>query len=148
MKKFFKLPSLLRWIICIGTYWVTAVLYPYNFYYQETYIPKMSFVQVLILAGITAMLGTLMYLMLQILNGVGKWIGMKKNLILYFLYHMVFCTGFAYLTDYFYDPIKIEPLQLYLLLGFFPAMLCSIVFSYQVSHPEEKKEMAGAEKNQ
>ncbi len=147
MKDFFKLRTILCWIICVGAYWVSALLYPYNFYYQETYAPNMTFVQLLILIGITALLGTGMHLMMYFIGLVGKYIGMKKNLALYFLYYFVFCGAYAFATDYFLDIIKIEPFWLYLLLGFFPAMLCSIVYSYHRSHRrlERKKTEAKQE---
>lgn len=134
MKELFKLRTILCWIICIGSYWVTAILYPYNFYYQETYIPEMSFVQILILLGITVVLGTVMHLMMQGVGAIGKYIGMKKNLAFYFLYYFVLCSLFTFGTDKLLTAIKIEPFWLYLLLGFFPAMLCSIVYSYHMSH--------------
>lgn len=139
MKELFKLRTILCWIVCVGAYWVTAILYPYNFYYQGTYIPQMSLVQVLIFAGITVVLGTLMHLLMQIICAVGKYIGMKKNLILYFLYYFAFCSLFAFGTDKLYTPIKIEPNLLYLLLGFFPAMLCSIIYSYHASQKKVKE---------
>ncbi len=134
MKELFKLRTILCWIICIGSYWVTAALYPYNFYYGESYIPEMTFVELLILMGITALLGTGMHLLMQLVCALGKWIGMKKNLVFYFLYHFVICSLFAFTTDKLIAVIKIEPDWLYLLLGFFPAVLCSIVYSYHVSH--------------
>ncbi len=147
MKDFFKLRTILCWIICVGAYWVSALLYPYNFYYQETYAPNMTFVQLLILIGITALLGTGMHLIMYFIGLVGKYIGMKKNLALYFLYHFVLCGAYAFATDYFLDIIKIEPFWLYLLLGFFPATLCSIVYSYHRSHRrlERKKTEAKQE---
>ena len=102
----------------------------------------MTFLQLLILMGITAALGTVMHFLLLGLCALGKWIGMKKSLILYFLYEFILCTLYAFVTDWALDFIKIEPIQLYLLLGFFPAMLCSIVYSYHVSHKKiEKKQV-------
>ncbi len=134
MKELFKLRTILCWIICVGAYWITAILYPYNFYYHETYIPEMNFVQILIFAGITVVLGTVMHLLMQGIGAVGKYIGMRKNLLLYFLYYFVICSAFAFGTDKLLSAIKIEPFGIYLLLGFLPAMLCSIIYSYHVSH--------------
>ncbi len=134
MKELFKLRTILCWIICVGAYWVSAFLYPYNFYYQDTYVPAMTFLQILILLGITVVLGTGMHLLMQGICAVGKWIGMKKNLVLYFLYYFVICGLFAYGTDVLIPFIKIEPFWMYLLLGFLPAMLCSIIYSYHMSH--------------
>ncbi len=139
MKDLFKLRTFLCWIVSIGGYWVTAVLYPYNFYYQETYIPDMTFLQVLTFAGITLLLGTAMHLLMQGVCAAGKYIGMKKNLLLYFAYYFVLCTLFAYATDKALSFIKIEPFGIYILIGFLPAMLCSIIYSYHVSHGERPK---------
>lgn len=134
MKELFKLRTILCWIICVGAYWLTAILYPYNFYYQDTYIPAMSLVQILLFMGITVVLGTVMHLLMQGVVAVGKYIGMKKNLLLYFLYYFVICSTFAFGTDKLLSAIKIEPFGIYLLLGFLPAMLCSIIYSYHMSH--------------
>lgn len=134
MKELFKLRTILCWIICVGAYWITAVLYPYNFYYRQTFLPAMSVVQILIFLGITVVLGTVMHLLIQGLNSIGKYIGMKKNLLLYFLYCFGACSLFAFGSDKLLSAIKIEPFGIYLLLGFFPAMLCSIIYSYHVSH--------------
>ncbi|MBO5214294.1 MAG: hypothetical protein J6B86_05945 [Clostridia bacterium] len=141
MKELFKLRNILCWIICVGAYWITALLYPYNFYYQQTYLPAASFVQILIFMGITVVLGTVMYLLMQGVGAIGKYIGMKKNLLLYILYYFVICSLFAFGSDKLLSAIKIEPFGIYLLLGFFPAMLCSIIYSYHVSHrPVEESE--------
>ncbi|MBQ1965374.1 MAG: hypothetical protein II348_01715, partial [Clostridia bacterium] len=93
-----------------------------------------SLVQLLLFAGITALLGSVLFLLMQGLNAVGKFIAMKKNLLLYFLYNLILCTGFAWGTDKLLNIIKIEPFGIYLLLGLIPAMLCSIIYSYHVSH--------------
>ena len=142
MKKLFNLKTLLYWLVCIGTYLMTAALYPYNFYLLDVYTPKMTFLQLLTWAGIMIGLGTVMFLLLMGLNAIGKWIAMKKNLILYFLYTFVFCTAYTFGTDYFLDIIKIEPHQLFLLLGFFPALLFSIIYSYYATHQNRSKEKA------
>ncbi|MBQ5743322.1 MAG: hypothetical protein IIV79_03910 [Clostridia bacterium] len=134
MKKFFKMRIFLCWLVCIFGYWLTALLYPYNFYCQENYLPAASLVQLLLFAGITALLGSVLFLLMQGLNAVGKFIAMKKNLLLYFLYNLILCTGFAWGTDKLLNIIKIEPFGIYLLLGLIPAMLCSIIYSYHVSH--------------
>ena len=134
MKELFKLRNILCWIICVGAYWITALLYPYNFYYQQTFLPAASFVQILLFMGITVVLGTVMHLLMQGVGAIGKYIGMKKNLLLYILYYFVICTLYAFGTDKLLSAIKIEPFGIYLLLGFFPAMLCSIIYSYHVSH--------------
>ena len=134
MKNLFKIRTLLLWIICIGSYWVSAVLYPYNFYYQDSYLPGMPFPKILAMMGITLVLGTVLYVLLLGLNAIGKYIGMKKNLLLYALYHFAFCSLFAFGADKLLTVIKIEPFGLYLLLGVFPAVLYSIIYSYHVSH--------------
>ncbi|MBO5247771.1 MAG: hypothetical protein J6B54_00545 [Clostridia bacterium] len=134
MKELFKLRTILCWIATIGAYWLTALLFPYNFYYQDTFIPAMSLAEILIFGGITAGLGTVMHLLMQGVSALGKYIGMKKNLILYFAYYFAICSLFAWGSDQCLSFIKIEPFGIYLLLGFFPAMLCSIIYSYHVSH--------------
>ena len=134
MKKLFKMRTFLCWIVCIVAYWLTALLYPYNFYYQETFVPAMNFLEILIFMGITAGLGTVMFLIMQGVGAIGKYIGMKKNLILYFLYYIVICSAFAFGTDKLLTVITIEPFGIYLLVGFLPAMLCSIIYSYHRSH--------------
>ncbi len=125
---------LLCWVVCILGYWLTALLYPYNFYCQETYLPKASILQILLFAGITFILGTILFLIMRGLDAVGRFIGMKKNLILYFSYNFVLCSAYAWGTDKLLDIIKIEPFGIYLLLGLFPSILCSIIYSYHVSH--------------
>ncbi len=138
MKKFFKLRTMLCWIVCVMAYWFTALLYPYNFYYRTTFLPQMSFLQILLFAGITLLLGTVMFLIMQGVGAVGRYIGMKKNLIFYFLYYFVICTAYAWGTDKLLDAVKIEPNGIYLLIGFLPAMLCSIIYSYHRSHRKVK----------
>lgn len=142
MKELFKLRTILCWIICVGSYWLSAVLYPYNFYYADTYLPDMSFLQILMMMGITVVLGTGMHLIMQGVKAAGKYIGMKKNLLLYFLYYFVICGLYSYGTDLLLPAIRIEPFWMYLLLGFLPAMLCSIIYSYHMSHKKLKKKTA------
>ncbi len=138
MKEMFQLRTILCWIICVGSYWLTGLLYPYNFYYQDTYVPSMSFLEILTLMGIMVVLGTVMHLIMQGVCAVGKYIGMKKNLLLYFLYYLVICSLFAFGTDRLLPFLKIEPWGLYLLIGILPAMLCSIVYSYHVSRSKKE----------
>lgn len=142
MKELFKLRTILCWIVCIGSYWLSAALYPYNFYYMDTYLPQMSILQILMMMGITVVLGTVLHLILQGFKAVGKYIGMKKNLVFYFLYYFVICGLYAYGSDLLLSAIRIEPFWMYLLLGFLPAMLCSIIYSYHMSHKKLQKKTA------
>ena len=134
MKKFFKMRVFLCWFVCILGYGLTALLYPYNFYCQDKFLPGASFVQILLFAGISVLLGTVLFLLMRGLDAMGKFIAMKKNLLLYFLYNFILCTAFAWGTDKLLDIIKIEPFGIYLLLGLIPSLLCSIIYSYHVSH--------------
>ena len=134
MKNFFKLSTLFYWLTCVATFWVTAIMYPFNVYYGEDRVPFLSLLEILELAGILLALGTVMFLVLQIVGLIGKPIGLKKNLITFFLYHFILCTAFGMGTDYLLDFIHLAPHWIYLLIGFFPACLCSIIFSYDVSH--------------
>ena len=129
-----KLRPFLRWAICIGSYWVTALVYPYNFYYKGTSLSHLGIVEILVFFALMAGLGTVLHGLLLLLEWIGKHIGLYKNLIFYFLYHFAICALFSLSVDQLMPFVNIEPLLLHLLMGFFPAMLCSILQSYHASH--------------
>ena len=134
MKKWFKPVELLYWLSCIATFWITAIMYPFNVYLKEDNVPFLSFTRLLILAGILLALGSVMYLILAAVGAIGKHIGLKKNLIVFFLYHFLLCAGFSIGVDLLFTFVTFSPYWIYLLLGFIPATLCSIIYSYDVSH--------------
>jgi hypothetical protein len=134
MMKFISLKNFLRWLVCIGAYWVGIILYPYSFYYQNVFTPKMTLLQTLILLGTFVVAGSLLWLIYGSIHRIGKYIGMERNLILYFLYHFAIGAIYALVVDRILVPFRIEPNEMYLLLGFFPAMLYSVIYSYERSH--------------
>ena len=129
-----KLRPFLRWAICIGSYWITALVYPYNFYYGDNSLPHMGITEILVFFALMAVLGTVLHGLLLLLEWIGKHIGLYKNLIFYFLYHFAICSLFSLGVDQLVPFVRIQPLLLHLLMGFFPAMLCSILQSYHASH--------------
>lgn len=139
MKKWFKPSSLLYWLSCVAAFWITAIMYPFNVYLKKDNVPFMEFKEILILAGILFLLGTAMYLLLELIGAVGKLIGLKKNLIVFFLYHFIFCSGYAVGIDLLFDFVRFSPYWIYLLIGFIPAVLCAIIRSYDVSHHRNDK---------
>jgi len=139
MKDFFKLSTLFYWLTCIVAFWVTAIMYPFNVYYGEDLMPFLSFTEILAVAGITFLMGTALFLILQIVGILGKPIGLKKNLITFMLYHFIVSTGFGVGADYLLDCIRFSPYWIYLLIGFIPAALCSIIFSYDVTRHRKDK---------
>lgn len=140
MKKIFNFRIILCWIICIGTYWVTAFVYPHSCYYNDARFAYMNLTQILVYLGITVIYGTVMFFLLLGLDAIGRYIGMKHNLLLYFLYHFVFCTAFAFVTDKLYQPLMLSPYWIYLLIGFFPATMYSVIYSYHASHLKQEDE--------
>ncbi|MBP3299992.1 MAG: hypothetical protein J6M34_00615 [Clostridia bacterium] len=139
MKYFFKIPTLLYYLTCIATFWLTAIMYPYNVYYYENSVPFLSFTGWLTLAGIGAILGTVLFVILSLLSTACKPLGLHRNLIAYFFFHFLVCSGFSIGVDYLFDFIHFSPYWVYLLLGFIPATLCSIIHSYEVSHQKRKE---------
>lgn len=134
MKRIFTVRDLLRWLTCIGSFITSMILYPYNFYYQRVYLPEMTLTQIVILVGAYIAIGTVMWLAMNLFFLLGKRIGMKKNLIFYFLYSFCFFTLFSFAVDAALPMFDIEPNEMYLLLGFFPSMLYSVIYSYERSH--------------
>ena len=135
MKRHAFLRILLRWIVSVGSFWISIMLFPYDFYclgYSEP-TPFMSFGQVMALLGLTALAGTGIFCLLLLLKLIGKWIGMYRHLILLFIYHYVICSGCSYLFVHLTGWIDIQPSEMYALLGFIPALLYSIIYSYERS---------------
>ena len=134
MKSFFRMSTFLHWATCVAAFWVTTIMYPFSVYYHEDRVPFLGIKEIAILAGITFLLGTVMFLLLQLVGWIGGYIGFKCNLIIYFLYHFILCGGYAVGVDYLFEFIHFSPYWIYLLIGFFPAALCSVIHSYHVSH--------------
>ena len=134
MKTFFKIPTLLYYLSCVGSFWITTVMYPYSVYYYEDSAPFLSILGWLKLAGIGAILGTVLFIILSLLSIAGKPLGLHKNLIVYFFFHFAICSAFSVGVDFLFDFIGFSPYWIYVLLGFIPATLCSIIHSYEVTH--------------
>ena len=140
MKQWLKPTEFLYWLSCVATFWITAIMYPHNVYLAESKnVPSLSLGEIALLAGVLLLLGTAMYLLLALIGFLGKWVGLKKNLIVFFFYHYIVCSVFGVGVDHLFPFIKFSPFWIYLLLGFVPAMICSIIRSYEVSHHGNKK---------
>ena len=63
-----KLRPFLRWAICIGSYWITALVYPYNFYYGDHSLPHMGTTEILVFFALMAVLGTVLHGLLLLLE--------------------------------------------------------------------------------
>lgn len=144
MNKHLASKLFLRLLICVGSYWISAILYPYNFYCDETSLPFMKFLLLLKFFGLATVAGAITWIILLGLDALGGKIGITKNLIFFFLYHFVFCTALPWAQVTWLKLIDIQPNEMFLLLGFIPALLYSIVYSYERSH--ETAAPANAEK--
>lgn len=145
MKKFFSFYNLLRWAICVACFWIVAYVYPHNCYLNDVRFAFMSLTEKLAYGGVTAVLGTILYLILSGVHLIGGKIGMKKNLALYFLYHFALSALFTWGADAALGFFKLSPpVWIYLLIGFFMALLYSVVYSYHVSHKKKKSARAAA----
>lgn len=135
MKRPFVEDFFLRWAVCVGSYGITAVLFPYNFYLQEQFLPVLSHPKLLAFAGTVFLLGTGLHLELLITHLLGKRVGMTRNLPYYFGGNFAFALLYVWGTDNLCPFVNAEPFWLYLLLAAPPAILISILYSFRRSRP-------------